>query len=299
MSEELKVSLIGLDTIHTMEYAGLMNDPDCPPSDKVNGMTVAHCLRFPSVFQSEEKQDVRQCRLEELGINVTRDFETAVSDCDAIMLEINDPALHLEYFTKCVDLSKPIFIDKPLADTIENAVAIRRIASEKDARVFSSSAVRFVPALAESCERIPKPLTAHFYGTLGKAAAGSSVIWYGVHTFEMLQRAMGIGALSVGVQKDDAGLVAVVAYPDGRRGVVDLLTELWMYGGSLFEQEKASQFVVPWPRLYANALEQVAGFFRGGPAPVAMEETLEVMALLDAADRSYNSGRVENLRQIA
>jgi len=39
----------------------------------------------------------------------------------------------------------------------------------------------------------------------------------------------------------------------------------------------------------------VADFFRGGPAPVAMEDTLEVMALLDAAERSYQSGREETL----
>lgn len=32
------------------------------------------------------------------------------------MMEINDPSLHLEYFKKCADLGKPIFLDKPLKE---------------------------------------------------------------------------------------------------------------------------------------------------------------------------------------
>lgn len=36
------------------------------------------------------------------------------------MLEVNDPALHWGCFQRCVTLGKPMFLDKPLADTLEN-----------------------------------------------------------------------------------------------------------------------------------------------------------------------------------
>ena len=67
---------------------------------------------------------------------VTEDFDTAVADCDAIMIEINDPAKHLEYFEKCAGLGKPIFLDKPFADTLDNAVRIMQIAKENNVRLL-------------------------------------------------------------------------------------------------------------------------------------------------------------------
>ena len=114
MSGDIKVSLIGLDTSHTIQFAKRMADADCPPELKVDGLRAVSCLRFPTPFQDEEGLDNRQKQLEKWGIPVTRDFEEAVADCDAIMLEINDPTYHVEYFTRCTELGKPVFIDKPL-----------------------------------------------------------------------------------------------------------------------------------------------------------------------------------------
>ena len=202
------------------------------------------------------------------------------------MLEINDPAFHLEYFERCAGLGLPVFLDKPMADTIANGRKIAEIARKHGTRVFSSSSLRYVPTLLEACAAIPAPALASVYGPLGKAPAGSSVVWYGVHAFEMLQRALGRGALAARAVRDALGTTVVVRYPDARRGIVELTEGSWIYGGCLRALDKAHPFVVDLGRAYTDQLALVAEFFRGGPAPVAMEDTLEVMALLDAAERS-------------
>jgi hypothetical protein len=46
MSEETRVSLIGLDTSHAVTFSQKMHDPDCPEEQKVKGMKVTACLRF-------------------------------------------------------------------------------------------------------------------------------------------------------------------------------------------------------------------------------------------------------------
>jgi len=103
------------------------------------------------------------------------------------------------------------------------------------------------------------------------------------------------GALSALAKRDGLGATVIVRYPDARRGIVELTEGSWLYGGCLRALDKAHPFVVDLGRAYTDELTQVAKFFQGGPAPVAMEDTLEVMALLDAAERSYQSGREENL----
>jgi len=293
MSQEIKVVLIGLDTSHAVQFAKRAQSPDCPADQKVEGIRITTCLRFETPFQNKEGLDERQKQLEEWGIKVTESLDEAVADCDAVMLTINDPARHLEFFEACAGLGKPMFIDKPLADTAANAKAIARIAQERNLRFWSSSSLRFSPQLIEACEAVPEPLHVSVYGHMGTAPAGSSIVWYGVHAFEMLQRAAGRGASTVQTVGTNCGAVCVVEYENGRQGVVELLKNGSGYGGFVRDRNKAVPFVVDHSRLYTDQLKQVVEFFKGGSAPVDMEDTVEIMAMLDAAERSLQSGKAE------
>jgi predicted dehydrogenase len=293
MNNEIKVAIIGLDTSHSIEFAKRMQDPECPADQKVTGLKPVSCLRFPTPFQNEDGLNARQKQLEAWGIKVTTKFEEAVAGCDALMLEINDPAFHWEYFPKCAALGKRMFLDKPLADTIENGKKIFDLAKSKDVKVFSSSSLRFIPNFLEACAQMPAPRFAHAYGPLGKAPAGSGLVWYGVHSFELLQRAMGRGARSVTAKKDGPGVTAIVQYPDNRRGIVELSEGAWVWGGELRTLDKSVPFVVNMDNAYRDLLREVEKFFRTGVSPVDLADTLEVMALLDAARKSYDSGKEE------
>lgn len=294
MSHEIKVAVVGLDTSHAIEFSKSMQGPDRPAELRSCGCRVVSCLRFPTPFQDEAGLDARQKTLEDLGVRVTTDFDQAVADCDAIMIEINDPAPHLDYFQRCVTLGKPVFLDKPLADNIAHGRRIVELAEQHRCRVFSASSLRFVPALRQACDAVPHPLFATIYGPLGKAPVGSGIIWYGVHAFEMLQRAMGRGAISLRTVTDDAGVTVVVRYPDQRRGIVELNTGHYLYGGCLRDKQKAAPFLVDTSRIYTDLLTQIVAFFHGNPAPLELTDTLEIMAMLDAADRSAKTG--EELR---
>ena len=295
MSEELRIAIIGLDTSHTPAFVRILQAPDCPEDQRVRGAKAVTCLRFSTPFQSEEGLDKRQKELEGWGVRVTTDFDEAVAGCDAIALEINDPGYHLEYFAKCTDLGKPIFIDKPLADNIENGRTICKLAKEKGLRVCSSSCLRSVPQVVEACCSMPEPLYASTYGPLGIAPSGSSIVWYGVHAFEMLERAMGRGARAVYARADEAGVVCAVDYDNARRGVVELTKGTHLYGGCLRDQERAIPFVVDMSVAYREQVAEVVRFFRGGSPPAELEDALEIMGMLDAAERSCQSGKAETL----
>jgi len=274
-----------------------MQAPGCPEDQKVSGLRMVTCMRFSTPFYSEDGLDERQKQLEAWGVNVTECFDEAVADCDAVMLEINDPAYHLEYFEKCAQLQKPVFLDKPMADTWENGKRIYNIAAENNVRVFSSSALRFVPQLKAACGKVSDPVNAYAYGPLGKAAAGSSIVWYGVHAFEMLQRAMGRGALSVFTKTDPVGAVALVKYPGRKRGIVELTEGAYLYGGCLRTGSQAAPFTVDFSRGYSDLLIEVRKFFEGAQPPLTLDDTLEVMALLDAAETSFRSGNEEVIKR--
>lgn len=295
MSGEIRIGMVGLDTSHSVAFTKCLQAPDVAADQKVDGARVISCMRFETPFQDKNGLDGRQKQLEEWGVTVTEDFDEAVAECEAIMLEINDPAYHLEYFRKCVPLGKPIFLDKPMADNTTNARAIYKLAKENNLRVFSASSLRFVPGLIESCKAIPNADYAYTYGALGKAPAGSSIVWYGVHAFEMLERAMGQGAIGVFARRDKAGVVCTIEYPNNRRGIVELTEGSSAYGGCLREKGKAAPYVCDNSRLYPDQLIKVVEFFNGAEPATSLEDALEVTAMLDAAERSTQSGKPEAL----
>jgi len=294
----IKVAIIGLDTSHSIQFAKRMQDPNCESEQKVEGLKAISCMAFVTPFQDEKGIKERTEQLEKIGITVTNSFKETINGAEAIMIEINDGALHLEYFEKCAQLNVPIFLDKPLADNIENGIKIYEIIKKYNVKVFSASSLRFVKEIQEAVDTVKSPEKANVFGPLGIAPAGESVVWYGVHTFEMLQRLLGKGATSIKAYQDKEGVIAIVKYDDKRRGIVELNEGAWVYGGSLRNSQERNSFSINMDMAYKGELEEISKFFHGGKEPVNFLDTLEVMNMLDTTVKSLKSGKEENLKEI-
>ena len=133
----MKIAIIGLDTSHTIEFTKLIQAPETPDNLKIKELQITKCMRFLSPFQAEDKQDERQAQLEKWGVKVTRSFEEAVEGAEGVMIEINDPAMHLEYFKKAAALGKAIYLDKPLAGNVKDGKEILK--NRKKAKAQSMS----------------------------------------------------------------------------------------------------------------------------------------------------------------
>lgn len=291
----IKVAIIGLDTSHSIKCTKLMQDPDCPKDQRVPGLRAISCLRFKTPFQNKEGLDSRQQQLERWGVNVTTNFEEAIDGCDAIMLEINDGSYHLEYFKKVAALGKPVFLDKPLATTLADGRAIIRLVKKHKTRVWSGSSVPFCPEIAKITSQVSDVSICHTFGAMGKAPAGDSLIWYGVHTFEMLQRIMGPGPKSVQAIETKQSIISVINYDNERHGVVEAISGCYTYGGCVHGTVKGNQQVIQFQcnsqYNHRNLLRHIKAFFNGAPAPVDMATTFEGLAMMTAARKSIETGK--------
>lgn len=291
----MKIGIIGLDTSHAIQFTKRLQAKDCENDQKVEGLEIISCLRFETPFQDKKGLDERTAQLESWGVKVSEDFDEVIEGCEGFMLEINDGAYHLDYFEKVVKLNKPMFLDKPLADTYANGKKIYDLIKKYDAKVFSSSSLRFAKAIIETSKKIEKPDIANVCGPLGIAPAGESIVWYGVHTVEMLQRLMGRGAKAVSALRDERGVVAIIDYGDKRRGVVELNEDAWVYGGSSRTNSDIEVFKVDMSNVYKEQLEEISKFLNGGETPVDFIDTLEVMNILETIAKSVKSGKKEKL----
>lgn len=287
MAKELKIGIIGLDTSHTVAFTKLIQGKDTPAEQKVEGLRVVNAMRFPSPFQNEEGQNQRQADMEALGVTLQKTVSDLARGVDAIFLEINDPALHLDFFRQVAGLGLPVFIDKPLAANLSDAQQILALAAANRTNTWSSSSLRYVRRLVAAKRQITVPPTfCNVFGALGKAAAGSDVVWYGCHVTEMLVTAMGVGAQTVTAVEDPAGVVAVVSYPNNRRAIAEYSRGSYKYGGRIQAGNDVLYFDNTGDVLYYNLLVEIKRWLDTGVVPVPLSESLEVQAIMEAVENS-------------
>jgi hypothetical protein len=288
---ELRLGIIGTDTSHATAFTQLLNDP--ASADHVAGARVVAAYKggSPDIAQSATRVEGYARDLQtKWGVEIVPDIPTLCGKVDAILLLSVDGRVHLEQAKLAFAAHKPMFIDKPLAASLEDAREIDRLAATAGVEWFSSSSLRFsdvVVALKSSDAQAvftwgPGPLEEHHHLDLS---------WYAIHPIEMLYALLGPGCEEVTRLYTADGDVITGKWSGGRTGTVRTLRPYGGYGGVVF---RPNQVVVQSPPLksvgYRELVAEIVKFFNTGKPPVPHEETLEIFAFMDAALRSMQDG---------
>jgi predicted dehydrogenase len=187
---------------------------------------------------------------------------------------------------------KPVFIDKPLAASYQDAKEIARLAKEAGVPWFSSSSLRFweeTQRLKASQEAGPV-LGCNVYGPSPTEPHHPDLMWYGIHAVETLYTLMGRGCESVTRVTAEGTDVVVGRWKDGRLGVVRGIRQgkqdygITLFGGKAVLRSESRE------EGYRPLLVEIVKFFQTGVAPVDPQDTLEMFAFMEAADMSKAKG---------
>ena len=290
LASDLRLGLIGTDTSHVIAFTKAFNGP--PGPDHVDGARVVAAFKggSPDVEASHSRVDGFAEELQaKWNVAFVDEIAALCPLVDAILLESVDGRAHLEQGRQAFTCGKPVFIDKPLASTLEDAREIARLAAEAGVPWFSSSSLRWseiVTTLRSDDTRGvstwgPGPTEPHHHLDLS---------WYAIHPIEVLYALMGTGCLEVTRTPGESGDVVVGRWADGRLGTVRVLPDTWSYGAVAFRPEGVEQSPPDAKHSYLPLLREMVEFFRSGRPPVPNEETLEIFAFMDAAQRSKEQG---------
>lgn len=295
---DLKIGLIGLDTSHVEMFAATFNDPGHAyhlPGVRITAGFPGGSPDFPLSIERMPKftENLRT----RYGIAMLASPRAVAEATDAVLLTSVDGRVHLAQYAAIADLRKPTFIDKPLATTTQEARAIAALAARHRAPLFTGSSLRFASdlqaALAEG--EAGAIFGADFAGPMALQPTQPGYFWYGLHTAEMVFATLGGGCESVRAFTTENHDIAVGRWRDGRWGIV----RGNRCGNGLFSgtvhRERGSRWVssaVGIPS-YQQLASAVVAFFRGGPAPVDLSESLEIVRFLEAANESRAADGVE------
>lgn len=282
-----KIGMIGLDTSHCIAFTEALNTPEADPAFAGYRVVAAYPHGSRDIESSVSRIPGYTRQIRELGVAITGSIEELLEKVDVVMLETNDGRRHLEQAIPVFEAGKRLFIDKPIAASLEDAVAIFEASGKYDVPVFSSSSLRYTGKAGEIAggKLIGKVLGADTYSPAKIEKTHPDLFWYGVHGAEMLFTVMGTGCKSVSrVHTDDTDVVVGV-WEDGRIGTFrGTRSGKSGYGGFAFGENGNSE-IGPYEG-YEPLLKEIIAFFETGTPPVSPEETLEIVRFLEAAEES-------------
>lgn len=307
-AQNIRAGIIGLDTSHAVAFTKTCNtDPQKP---EVMGLRIV--AAYPQGSKDIESSTKRVPeyieQVKKLGVEIVPTIDALLDKVDVVFLESNDGRPHLEQLLPCLEAHKPVFIDKPIAGTLVDAIKIFDAAKKAGIPIFSSSSLRFGKATQAvrngSVGRVSKAETT---SPASLEEHHPDLFWYGIHGVESLFTIMGTGCQGVkrgtvmeevttvdkATKKETKETVARITvtgtWEGGRTGT---FTESKGYGGKAVG-EKGEDATVGKYEGYDPLLFSIVHFFRTGVMPVSAEETLEIYAFMEAADESKRRGGAE------
>ena len=227
-----------------------------------------------------------------MGITIVDSIPKLLEQVDVVCLESVDGRPHLEQARPVFQAGKPMFIDKPLAGSLADAIAIDELGKKYKVPWFSSSSLRYSPGTIAimSDPKVGQIIGCDSWSPCPLEEHHPDLFWYGVHGVETLYTVMGPGCVSVTRLHTDGTDLVVGVWSDGRIGTFRGIRAPGKsdYGATVFGKNAIAQ--TGKYEGYKPLVEQIATFFKTRKPPVSSAETLELFAFMEAADVSKRQG---------
>ena len=288
----IRVGMIGLDTSHCLAFTKLLNDPKATADVAGFRMVAVYPKGSPDIESSTSRVPGYIEQMKKLDVKIVNDLDELVGQVDAILLETNDGRPHLEQIIPALKAGLPVFVDKPIAGSVTDAVAMFELGRHFKTPLFCSSSLRFSEGpQALRAGSIGKILGCSTYSPCSLEKTHPDLFWYGIHGVEMLFTVMGKGCESVTRASSDDFELVTGTWGDGRIGTFrGIRSGKGGYGGTAFGEKG----IAPVGKYdgYKPLVVEIVKFFKTREVPVTEAETLEIYAFMEASDESKRQGGV-------
>ena len=309
-AEPVRIGILGFDNYQAVAYTQLFNNPKA--EGELAGLRVVAALPTISADYPESaalterwKKQLTDLYAKDAAppIEFVESVEELLKRCDSVMIMSLDSRQHLSEATAVLKAGKRLFIGRPLAASPADAVAIFKLAAETKVPCWSTSQHRFSPGFIgmRNHHEVGRVLGCDVYGAYDEKAAKADEFIRPLHSIETLFTIMGPGVASVSCTSTPAYESITAVWRDGRVGTYRGIKQGKVkYSATVFGDQGVSTAgiyghgvpvngVVPTNDKYMGyeglAIE-MAKFFKGATPPVSAAETLEIYALLQAAEES-------------
>jgi len=287
----LRAGIIGTDTSHVPQFVKIFH---AHPEWKIK-IVAAFKGGSPDLPLSATRLEGFAKTIQTEGVEIVDSIEALLPKVDVVLLTSVDGRPHLAQVTPVFKAGKRVFIDKPLAASLDDVRRIVALSRQTGTAFFSASSVRFhaeIPALRENT-RLGAIKRVEATYLLNKIEFHPDLFYYGIHGVEALYAVMGTGCVSLSRKIEADADVTTCTWKDGRVGAfrglakgdpTQPLIRLVGENGTAATTGAADNEAI---------VRAIAEFFQTGRSPVDVAQTIEVFEFMTAAQLSKDRGGAE------
>ena len=219
--------------------------------------------------------------------NIVSKPEDVIGEVDAVIIATDKGDEHIWRAEPFVNAGLPVFIDKPMADNVDDLKTIIKWVKD-GAKIMSSSSLRY------NKEYMPYFTSTYELGDLRYINMTMPKTWerYGIHALEPVFRITGPGFLTV--QNTGTGSDNNIVHLTHKRGIDVNIVNIYDMGAiDLRITGTADSVSVPFKDSYYSfkaQLDKFIAFAKRGERDYPFSETIELMEIIIAGIRSRNEG---------
>jgi predicted dehydrogenase len=249
---------------------------------------------------SDEAEPCRKLN-ETFGVPVMERYDELVGKVDGIMVTARHGDKHYKYAKPYLASGIPMFIDKPVTVSGEEAVAFMREARANNVRICGSSVGKFLNGVVALSEKIKSGEIGTVHG--GNVCAPIEIdspyggfYFYSPHLVQMMVTLFGGDVLEVSAMQQgrDVGIVATYRdYP---------ITGSYVSAGGHFAATVYAEngiFTEPCELhsyAFEHQLDDMHDLLEGGAMKESYDSFIRPVFILEALERSLRSGKTEPVR---
>jgi len=255
-----------------------------------------HADNYPEIFEKETNGEMKVCYAygkidapngmtnaewaKEFGIELLDSIEEVVEKSDYIVvLSPDNPEMHMELTEIPLKSKKPVYVDKTFALFKAEAEAMLKNAENSGTPCYSSSALYFSDELQglkkEGITRI---------NSIGSGDFDT----YAIHQIEQIVYLMGFDAKRVMYMGENEHPSLLIEFEGGRYAQMTHFKGQ-PFGMTVGYEDGTSANITVTSDFFGNCMKNMAKFFETEKAPIPHEQTLTVVAIIEAGHKARNN----------
>jgi len=188
-----KIGLLGSDNSHAERFSEILNVEDHPSYWSDSG------ARIWAIWGPDAERTREAAANGHIPV-VADGPEKVVAECDMVFVIPRNSDLHLEYARPVIAAGKPLFVDKPLTRTPGQARELLSLAQSAGIPLNSFSTLRYGSDAIAFGQGLATAGPIRYASYMGPAARNSphgGILFYAIHTVELMQHFHGHDIISV------------------------------------------------------------------------------------------------------
>ena len=235
---------------------------------------------------------------EKFGAPVMENYSDAVGCIDGLIITARHGDNHYKYAKPYIDSGIPMFIDKPITVSEEDAVEFMTRLNEKNIRFSGGSSLKhdvYVKALKKDAEEEVggKTLGGFIRAPYQAENEYGGFFFYSQHLTEMVCEIFGKHPISVLAKKNGRSINVLFHYDE--YDCVGLFTDKsYRYYAARMSEKESKGFDIPTTRdWYYEEFKEFYEILSGGERKVSCEDFIAPVFVMNAIWRSLESGKDE------